>query len=137
MFRRFMTVCWVLFAMAALTAVIGWSGYSHYQREIEEARIVDIDDLTTEATEEWRIFEPGEDSDTSPGRPMTPEEIKDFNLSMQLEHEQSINDKIRPIRVQRERYSIALGLGGLIAAILLLWNIIWHTGHWVSEGRET
>ena len=36
-----------------------------------------------------------------------------------------------------EPFQIMGGLAGLAAAIIFIWNIIWHIGHWIWMGRET
>jgi hypothetical protein len=39
--------------------------------------------------------------------------------------------------VRRENYLMVALIGGILAGILFLWNIIWHTAHWVWMGRNT
>ena len=29
-FNQLMTICWLLFSLAAITGIIGWLGYEHY-----------------------------------------------------------------------------------------------------------
>ncbi len=40
MFRRFMIVCWVLFSIGAVTALVGWVGYEYYGEDTDFWRIL-------------------------------------------------------------------------------------------------
>ena len=39
-------------------------------------------------------------------------------------------------RVQMQAFSVAGAIGGMLAGFFVIWNIIWHTAHWVWKGRK-
>ena len=39
-------------------------------------------------------------------------------------------------RVRMEAFGIVGAIGGILAGLFLVWNMIWHTGHWVWMGRK-
>jgi hypothetical protein len=42
----------------------------------------------------------------------------------------------RELRISAENWIIPLGGGLGLAALMLIWNIIWHTAHWIWMGRK-
>ena len=94
MFRRFIIVCWVLFALASIVGLVGGVGYLHYQGELEG-----FTELSVESGE---------------------------NRYAVLER----------IHLRKEGFGSTGILGALAAGLILLWNIILHTGHWIWMGRK-
>ena len=112
MFRRFMIVCWVVLSLAALVGLVGWAGYSHFERKAEA--IVRV----AQAESEQRFKDAG---DVLWGN-------KDTVVST------------AESRIEQGKgvpFMFAGVLGGILAGVLLIWNIIWHTGHWIWMGRES
>ena len=109
MFRRFMIVCWVLFLLATAVTAIGYIGFGHYQELISEVPTVE-----ERAQLDW-------DS---------------LNSDEQYSLLEAELDEKQPLRHQRDKYSPLMGLGLMAMAVILIWNIIWHTGHWIWMGRD-
>ena len=128
MFRRFMIVCWVLFAIPAIVSLVSWPMYYKYGAEIEALDV-----------KPWELFDPKElldetsQEDDAPGNPFTEE----------LAHERAVAIRNAEIRLQsrelelkRESWGIAAFAGMGIAAGILLWNILCHTVVWIIAGRQ-
>lgn len=112
MFRRFMIVCWVLFAIGASISLIGYVGYIVNQEP----------ELTTRVRE------------------LPPDAVLE-ELTLEQKRANALADAGRRIeredrQVRREYFLITATIGGIFVGILLLWNVIWHTAHWVWMGRN-
>jgi hypothetical protein len=88
---------------------VGWAGYEYYARQAAE--------LVAQAQEEIR-------SESPPGQTWRQE----AKLMATVES--------RRIERKGEPFLIIGGLGGIFAGVILLWNIIWHTAHWIWMGRK-
>ena len=50
-----------------------------------------------------------------------------------------IKAQLNEVRRYRQRHSAAdvtAIVAGLMGLVILLWNVIWHTGHWIWMGRK-
>ena len=48
-----------------------------------------------------------------------------------------IEEAQRRLGADREVWALSAFFGSIAAVIVLLWNIVWHIGHWVWMGRRT
>ena len=121
MFRRFMIVCWVLFAIPAIVSLVSWPMYYKYGTEVEAFDV-----------KPWERFDPEAlipenfQEDDAPGNPFTEE----------AERRQKKIDQHRELKSKQEAWGIAAYAGMGIAAAILLWNILCHTVHWIWMGRK-
>lgn len=114
MFRRIMIVCWVLFSLGAVVGLAGWAGYDYYDGMQESKQ---------EAYDEQRRKE--RESQELNG---------DRNGSMRGGRLGLPIDPV--IERNKQRYEIVGLTGGCLAALIFLWNLLWHTGHWIWMGRK-
>lgn len=128
-----MIVCWVLFALCVSISVVGWLGFFHYEAEIESIDSgfatqepigeTDYSDLLNEEQTPEEILNDGESSETA-------REALD-----RLRRENATRLE-RAKFVRHETNFLTTGVAvGVLAFSILLWNIIWHTGHWIWMGR--
>lgn len=135
MFRRFMIVCWGLFAISATCGAICWGIYGYYESQ--------WDSYTSELAEVTAATKIKSSYDAS----IVEELIQDLE---DQEQKQRMLNELKKFRAIEENlpaapdidYQIRLyeGLafyGGTIAAIIVLWNVIWHVGHWIWMGRKS
>lgn len=108
-----MIVCWVLFAIGASVSLIGYVGYIVNQEPELTTRIREL--RPDEVVEEYTL-----------------EQKREIALA---EARQRLHRHQRDVR--RGYFFSAAVIGGIFVGILLLWNIIWHTVHWVWMGRNT
>ena len=108
-----MIVCWVLFAIAASFAAVGWIGNEYY--------VLLSDRIVAEVNAESKYV------------PVYNED----NEIVQRGIEFKSTPESRAMAKNGEPYQIIGLIGGLVASLILLWNIIWHTGHWIWMGRKT
>ena len=113
MFRRFMIVCWVLFAIPAVISLVSWPVYFMYQEDDDNLYVVV--DLV------------GDDSEEQQAR------IGKNNLLLPIE---SFDEHLE-LKGKIESWGIAARAGAEIAAMILIWNIICHTVTWVIVGRKS
>ena len=113
MFRRFMIVCWVLFLLLGCTSLIGVLGSTHYR------------DLSKEiVSESNRVLEQKlESGEYSPDNPY-------MTLPKEWTPESRVADR------RTENFTIVTLISSAAALLVLLWNILWHTGHWIWMGRD-
>ena len=122
-----MIVCWVLFALASLASMVGGVGYWHYQGEIQSMR-----ELPPE-------------TEVNPFADLIPPLPDGFTLDspananpVETELERRIYARERQIlENQEENFAITGIIAATLAGIILLWNIILYTGHWIWMGRKT
>ena len=114
MFRRFMIVCWVLFAIPVVVSLVSWPVYYKYGN--------DLDGL---------IEEPKPRADFS-------DLLNDNNSSVPPDFTfRQIDPVGRALERKQESWGIAAFASMGIAAVILLWNILCHTAAWVIAGRKT
>ena len=112
MFRRFMIVCWVLFLILGSVGLVGQLQSWRYQAQAEQivgdanAKIARQVELGVEPVTPW-----GHDLVVS-----TPESMEAAKRSGE--------------------YAVLANFAGIPALLLLLWNLVWHTSHWIWMGRK-
>lgn len=129
MFRRFLIVCWALFALCVVTATVGWYfGFeADRQREVAQAEydallnepINFVDEIMAEGKDKSELSE---------------DELKALARSEERRKSETVLAEID------KRVSIwagAIVYGAFAAILILLWNILWHIGHWIWMGRKT
>ena len=168
MFRRFMIVCWGLFALAVFASASGWGIYKYSYAQImhirdyysgvwqQQGRMETDSDWNDPATIEKRLkvmellsythlkdfgFEeiPSENEvEDSDWR-----QIVDNNTGRTLREVvddlESATKRLKAVQRYRDRQRLgvsALSIAGPSALVLLLWNIILQTGHWIWMGRK-
>ena len=120
-----MIVCWVLFALVSLASLIGGIGYRHYQVEIQAMRELPPE---TEDNEFADLIPPPDGFKLD-----SPANANPFEAEL----ERRLYDRERQSYASRkETYAITGIVAAALAGIILLWNIIWHTAHWVWMGRK-
>ena len=164
MFRRFMVVCWVLLGSAAIATAIGAVGFSNtlsMMRNIgdEVAKPTRADnhhdifyywhDLQantrpTAGSNEGIIkildqfFEPEVWSETVDSDVSREIALRNAKTRVRLRDEIVTNaENATRLYSIAETYTLAQSLGLLFMGVLLVWNIIWHVGHWIWMGRQT
>ena len=120
MFKRFMIVCWVLFALASFVATGAGIEYKHH-----EAKKDDI--LDTATAQGFNVFDVIDPPKVKPGDVLQMERPWDLY---------QLADDYRAATDESEMFSYIALVAGIIAGTLLLWNVIWHVGHWIWMGRE-
>lgn len=127
MFRRFMIVCWVLFAIPAIVSLASWPMYFKYGNDIE-------------ALEPWPFrFDPEAlvpdtlQEDDAPGNPATEEKER---RRERAERRRENIERHRALESKQASWGIAAFAGMGIAAAILLWNVLCHTVAWVIAGRN-
>ena len=148
-----MIMCWVLFGIAfTITAICAAfyipaqnevkstiasnPGETHYEvNEHLESQIEKAERIVAAMTElerrkrEGLIENPDDFSDTSP------EAIDKATMRVAL-----AKLELQQYTDARQRRAAPLDIGGpagIAAIVLLIWNIIWHTGRWIWMGRES
>ena len=103
-----MTVCWALFAISSATGLVGWAGAKYYGYQ------------ATASISEWE----------APSANETDQELDEGVVQLQ------------PAPLPNWDYvekQISFWTWGLIgawaAAGILMWNTLWHTGHWIWMRR--
>lgn len=175
MFRRFMIVCWTVFAALVLVASVGWIMYTvndnrllslrtdemiadnlDSAREIEKrlrqmaalhrskGKLIDADGNIFDVFDDLDEGDISTITDDSDGKKFkighTDFEIEDFESPQ--EHYQASDDLDRKADSANRIYdridtAKLIGLSaGILAGLLLIWNVIWHISHWVWEGRK-
>jgi hypothetical protein len=104
-----MIVCWVLFAISAATGLVGWAGYEYYGYKARAS------------VASWE---------------MPPEYAEDQDPDSEVV-------QLRPAPwpnwefVEKQMAFWNTGrISGLLAAGLLLWNVLFHTAHWIWIRRK-
>ena len=125
MFSRFMIVFWCLFSLLGAGAVVGHllqAGYSSDLLDLEEQI-----ELVTAQKDKLRWDEK-----------MSAEVNADsISRKMQLVAEiRGLEQRWNDVAVKRGSWRNPTFILSYSAAMMLLWNIIWHTGHWIWMGRK-
>ena len=107
-----MIVCWALFALGAVSALIGLAGYQNLVSRAESIELA--------THEEAMAAQP--DSDRAEGN--------------RIRWHPSETPESRKIRRDAENWIVPLGFGLGTASLMLIWNILWHVGHWIWMGRK-
>lgn len=134
MFRRFMIVCWILFGLSVLLSGIGWAGSAYYGSELEAVKASLYDHVAASDSRSVQLLadeiRSSSDKISESIRARAFAELERREKTRALQQERSV------LRDKHE-VSIELGFVALIAVGLLLsWNIVCHTMHWVWQGRE-
>ena len=166
MFRRFMIVCWVLFSLGAVTGLVGLAGYQYYDVKAqalaerqgsarEPPQIKNLDDAS------FVVDKIKDGTLKGERRKIALQALREFDQRQRVEQgtetprqelerlraEQGLGtdgvgvieaqvELERRYRVRMEPFGVAGAIGGILAGFFLLWNIIWHTAHWVWMGRK-
>jgi len=154
-----MIVCWVLFGILASLAIFGIAVSHYYENQILNISDHVIKPEHDEPYEIVRALEYGLDAAEElirrhelreqPASPL-PEGFVLDPPTISMENEKIPIDEVRAKRTElSEKYRIARKheskieggnvvayLSFFAALVMLLWNIIWHTGHWVWVGRK-
>ncbi len=108
-----------------MVVIIGGIGYWHF-----DSKYRGLDDLKAELG--YNRFERSE-----PDNPFA-DLIPENNRLPEVEKRKAALAELdRRYLNRREVFSITAFIGGAIAVLVLLWNIIWHAGHWIWMGRRT
>jgi hypothetical protein len=130
-----MIVCWVLFAITVLFAIFGWFGFVHYDSKIE---IIDTEIANQESTGKGKfsdLLRKEQTAEESRNDKDSPETLRE---ELDRWREEQVPQIEREKLVRHRSDSMAAGLLGVLLAVsILLWNIIWHVGHWIWMGRES
>ena len=113
MFRRFMIVCWGLFSIGTVAGLIGYVGYranAEPEHVVQEQAEEDLAVSAKDMAEEERL-----------------EELRGRDRMLK----RSI-----PRERRKQKFLLVGWSGAIFAGGMILWNIIWHTGHWIWMGRE-
>lgn len=136
MFRRFMIVCWVLFAIPAIVSLVSWPMYYKYGNDIEALDVMPWERRFDPINFADEIF----GLDDAPVNPLTEEqERRREELKQRREELEQRREKIEQemaLESKQESWGIAAFAGMGIAAAILLWNILCHTVAWVIAGRN-
>lgn len=116
MFRRFMIVCWVVFCFSVVASAVAWNA--------EDAARSETFRLLESAYQHPAMFSDVGEEISSKMRDEDGNTIGDIFR----EHDWRVED--------RDRLEDLRGNSITVAFSLLLWNIIWHVGHWVWMGRK-
>ena len=126
MFRRFMIVCWVIFALMSVVSLLGHAGCVFYDTKAEELYDMGLNRFA-------KFDEKGEFLDLN----------SDDVLLEIVQNSDNVYSRMMAMAELDRRYyerknrSKSVRLNAVIlAAILLLWNLFWHTGHWIWMGRK-
>jgi len=159
-----MIVCWVLFGLTAVTTAVGWGikNFSYGQimsirdngaivdnelkadwgkpltienrlramQLVNERRIQILDERTGQYAIIGAPVPQGFELDDPDVGKTKSELVSDLDV---------IKAQLNEVRRYRQRYSAAdvtAIVAGLMGLVILLWNIIWHTSHWVWMGRK-
>ena len=185
MFRRFMIVCWVLFAVSTVTSFLSYVGYKSYEKktdklyemglnpfdrfdsydgnpfidlipedglllmiqkgEQQDRRRTRNDDLPVEG-EQSVDQNNAPNSDTPDGFKVVERDSTDWRNApiVDTEEARKRNERFaamaeldRRYSQRKENYQTAGFIGAGLAAMIFMWNLIWHTGHWVWMGRDS
>ena len=137
MFRRFMIVCWVLFALCVVAAAAGWYfGFdANHQREVAQAeyQALQNESVNFYASRLADELSQGEKDEAD----LSDEERERWTEFLAKEKKrQTVENRLEKLRHQIDLWEQAFLFGSLVGALILLWNIIWHTGHWIWVGRK-
>ena len=120
MFRRFMIVCWVLLGVC----VAGWI-FVYDRADDAHLLVMEVFDQIDE--------HPAMELESSDESYVTTyEAIRDASGKTVAD---LLNDQ-KPLIDNRDRLRQLAGLFLSAGFYLLLWNIIWHIGHWIWMGRK-
>ena len=142
-----MIVCWTLFTISLLVSAIGGFGYKYYSDKMLDLRTEQmiVDGVTGAHAIKGRLRKRIlnlEDKRKMLSRlalaGMTKNDTteKRHSISAELTIIQSRYSKAMVEFERAEPFGIVGIAGGLIAAVLLLWNILLYTVAWVIAGRK-
>jgi hypothetical protein len=147
MFRRFMIVCWVLFGLsvAATTALYAahYSAYQDFLQAVDErdailergtARARAEKETRAEVDGPWKDYAGDTVENGSTGD--APWEDDPIIADDEAKALDVLDLRIDSSMRVMESYTSDIGNAMSISALILLWNIIWHVGHWIWMGRE-
>ena len=121
-----MIVCWVLFAIPAIVSLVSWPMYYKYG--------YDIDALYEEPAPPRDLLDNNNSIDDPDGKSVSPE------ITFRRQSDRIIRlsnvDQLQALERKQEEWRIAAIAGTLIAAAILLWNILCHTVAWIFAGRK-
>lgn len=152
MFRRFMIVCWALFSLGVFTGAVGLWGYKTYDNKIMDLRfdswiesgvdsaygikqelrqdIKELNDILARAQNtESETLKFGDDE--------VPRELFIQKTQAVIDRATSQLDTVSTYSETAQLFFIVAAIGGSLAFLMLLWNVIWHVGHWIWMGRES
>ena len=161
MFRRFMTACWVLFALAAILAIGSGVAYKIAENQLLSLRTETMVDDRMESGHEiesgLRHIANGYDETIEYRKaheniPIGASEAEAMLIRLQAPHDysnlsdeqlqaksRSTHENALLANTQNARKRIAENaffFASILATLILLWNLIWHTGHWIWMGRR-
>ncbi len=113
MFRRFLIVCWVLFSVGTVAGLVGYVGYR------------------ANAEPEYVLQEQSEEDLAVSAKDMTAEERLE-----ELSGRARMLKRSIPRERRKQTFLLVGWSGAIFAGGMILWNIIWHTGHWIWIGRH-
>ena len=137
MFRRFMVVCWVLFSLLALTGAAGW--YFVFEADPKrEIALAEYQSLKDEKIDFAALLQAAELSDGEIDESdLSEDELKSIaRAEAQSEKRDAAKNRLSAINKEIDSWAGAIVYGSFGAAFMLLWNIIWHIGHWIWMGRK-
>jgi len=161
MFRRFMIVCWVLFGLFVMRAAINGYSYIQYGNQVLELRNQNMIDkgviephkirnafysLATEyeLTLSWRrkvasassVLDEIAAAESKPVYADLYTGVSDAELSLAELEAREAASAAQQLFSRRWDAEILIYMASLYAAMILVWNVLWHTGHWVLKRRK-
>ncbi len=161
MFRKFMIVCWVLFGLMVMGAVINGYSYIQYGNQVLELRdqnmidkgIIDPDKIGNafysiateyELTLSWRkkvasasdVLDEIAAAESKPVYADSYTDLSDTELSLAELEAREAASAAHQLFSRRWDAEILIYMASLNAAMILVWNVHWHTGHWVWKRRK-
>ena len=121
MFRRFMIVCWILFGLASIVAV-GTTIEASRNESLMEAI---LESATKQGLNVYEVIDP---PNVEPG------DVVHMERPWELF---KFADDYRVAKQRKESFSLFTIAASIVAGSLFLWNILWHTGHWILMGRQS
>jgi len=161
MFRKFMIVCWVLFGLFVMGAAINGYFYIQYGNQVLELRnqnmidkgIIDPAKIRNafysiateyELTLSWRrkvasasdVLDEIAASESKPVYADSYTDLSDTELSLAKLEARKTALAAQQLFSRRWDAELKIYMASLNAAMMLLWNGLWHTGHWVWKRRK-
>ncbi len=161
MFRKFMIVCWVLFGLFVMGAAINGYSYIQYGNQVLDLRnqnmidkgIIDPDKIRNafysiateyELTLSWRkkvasasdVLDEIAAAESKPVYADLYTGLSDTELSLAELEAREAASAAQQLFSRRWDAEILIYMASLNAAMILVWNVLWHTGHWVWKRRK-
>ena len=108
-----MIVFWGLFSIGTVAGLVGYVGYranAEPEYVVQEQSEEDVAVLAKDMAEEERLEE--------------------------LSGRTRMLKRSIPRERRKQKFLLVGWSGAIFAGGMILWNIIWHTGHWIWMGRE-